>query len=40
MIVKDAINLKNMFAHLYDIFCFLSLHKFNSIYFIFHYLVS
>ena len=30
-------HLKNMFARLYDI---LSLHKFNSIYIIFHYLVS
>ena len=40
MIVNNAMNtdLKNMFARLYDIFCFLSLHKFNSIYATLHYL--
>ena len=39
---NNAINtdLKNMFARLYDKFGFLSLRKFNSIYVIFHYLVS
>ena len=33
MIVNKAINadLKNMFARLYDVFCFLSLSKFNAI---------
>ena len=33
IIVNNAINtdLKNMFARLYDIFCFSSLHKYNSI---------
>ena len=42
MYINNAINtdLKNMFAHLYEVFCFLSLHKFNSIYVIVHYLVS
>ena len=41
-IVSNAINedLKNMFARLYDIFCFQGLHKFNSVCVIFHYLVS
>ena len=40
MIVNNAMNtdLKNMFARLYDIFCFLSLHRFNSIYATLHYL--
>ena len=40
--VNNSINkdLKNMFDCFYDLFCFLSLHKFNSIYIIFHYLVS
>ena len=40
MNVNSAINadLKNMFARLYDVFYFLSLPKFNSIYIIFHYL--
>ena len=42
MIVNNAINsdLKNMFARLYDVFCFLSLYKFNAIYVILHYPVS
>ena len=42
MNVNNAINtdLKNIFAHLHDIFYLLNLHKFNSIYVIFHYLVS
>ena len=33
MIVNNAIkaDLKNMFARLYDVFCFLSLYKFNAI---------
>ena len=37
-VYKNAINtdLKNMSAHLYEIFCFLSLHKINSDYVIFH----
>ena len=40
--MNNTINtdLKNMFACLYGVFYFLSLHKFNSIYVIFHYLVS
>ena len=39
--INNAINtdLKNMFAHLHEVFCFLSLHEFNSIYIIFHYLL-
>ena len=42
MNVNNAINtdLKNMFARSYDVFYFLSLPKFNSIYIMFHYLVS
>ena len=40
--MKNAIyiDLKNMFACLYEVFCFMSLHKFSSIYVIFHYVVS
>ena len=40
--MNNAINtdLKNMFVRLYEVFCFLSLYKFNSIYVIVHYLVS
>ena len=39
--INNAINtdLKNMLARLFEVFCFLSLHKFNSVYVIFHYLV-
>ena len=33
-------DLKNMFARLYDAFCFLCLYKFSSIYVIFHYPAS
>ena len=42
MYINDAIDtvLKNMFARLYEAFCFLSLHKFNSIFVIVHYLAS
>ena len=42
MYINNAINtdLRNMFAHLYEVFCFLILHKFNCIHVIFHYLVS
>ena len=40
--MNNSINtdLKNMFTCLYDVFCLLSLNKFNSIYIIFHYLIS
>ena len=42
MYINYAINtdLKNMFTRLYEVFCFLSLHKFDSIYVILHYAVS
>ena len=42
MIVNNAVNtdLKNIFARFFDVFCFLSLHKFNFIYVIFDYLMS
>ena len=42
MIVNNAVNtdLKNIFARLFDVFCFLSLHKFNFICVIFDYLMS
>ena len=42
MYTNNAINtdLKNMFGRFYEVFCFLSLHKFISIFIIFHYLAS
>ena len=42
MIVNNEVNtdLKNIFARFFDVFCFLSLHKFNFIYVIFDYLMS
>ena len=41
MYINKANNtdLKNMFPQLHEVFCFLSLHKFNSICIIFHYLL-